>query len=104
MTTTSDTIRDRMCRRKRSFVTLGDANKVADKFGQRVYLCPFCRLWHCTSQQPMRTVASHSENEEAIEVEGTYSEQRAKLIAEKLEIQKDLAFSSGFNKAELKAR
>lgn len=39
-----------MCDKKRSFETEARANKFARRFNQRVYECPICFCWHCTSQ------------------------------------------------------
>lgn len=43
--------RTRMCGNKSTFYSQGRANKHADKYGQRVYECPICFCWHCTSKE-----------------------------------------------------
>lgn len=38
-----------MCQNKVSFRTKATAESKAEKWGQRVYECPICFCWHCTS-------------------------------------------------------
>lgn len=38
----------RMCLGKKKFRTEEFADKIAKKFGQRSYFCPFCSGYHCT--------------------------------------------------------
>lgn len=48
------TSRARMCQSKASFWSKERAEKSAAKFGQRVYECPVCFCWHCTSLENWR--------------------------------------------------
>lgn len=40
-----------MCLGKKRYHTADFAEKVAKKFGQSIYFCPFCSGFHCTSQK-----------------------------------------------------
>lgn len=44
-------LRKSMCDKKVSFRSKGKAEAVAAKFGQRIYECPICFCWHCTSKE-----------------------------------------------------
>jgi hypothetical protein len=46
--------RVKMCKHKVSFTTIASAQKRADKHGQRVYECPICFCFHCTSKENWR--------------------------------------------------
>lgn len=43
--------KERMCGPKLSFRTRAKAQEIADKYGQRVYECPVCFCFHCTSKE-----------------------------------------------------
>lgn len=38
------------CKGKVSFTNVAAAKRAAEKHGQRVYECPVCYCWHCTSK------------------------------------------------------
>lgn len=40
-----------MCLNKCSFFTKKKAQEYAEPYGQRVYECPICFCWHCTSKE-----------------------------------------------------
>lgn len=42
--------RAKMCKNKTSFTSKGAALRVTEKYGQRVYECPVCFCFHCTSK------------------------------------------------------
>jgi hypothetical protein len=42
-------LRMKMCKDKVSFTNIAAAKRRAEKFGQRVYECPVCFCYHCTS-------------------------------------------------------
>lgn len=46
--------RARMCLNKVSFRSKGKAEEVAAVHNQRVYECPICFCWHCTSKENWR--------------------------------------------------
>ena len=46
--------RIKMCKGKVSFTNAGAAKRVAEKHGQRVYECPVCFCFHCTSKADWR--------------------------------------------------
>ena len=46
--------KERMCGPKLSFRTREKAEEVASKHGQRVYECPVCFCFHCTSKENWR--------------------------------------------------
>lgn len=41
----------KMCKNKASFRSRERAEQVANNFGQRVYECPICFCFHCTSKE-----------------------------------------------------
>lgn len=53
-----------MCTRKRAFVHERDAQRLADRFGNRVYRCPSCGFFHTTSK---RTKAARAQRKIAYE-------------------------------------
>jgi hypothetical protein len=40
-----------MCQNKVSFRSKDRAKAAGEKFGQRIYECPICFCWHCTSKE-----------------------------------------------------
>lgn len=42
--------RAKMCYGKKSYSTKKRANKTAQLFNQRVYLCPYCHTYHLTTK------------------------------------------------------
>lgn len=48
-------IREKMCGKKASFQTKKAAELRASLFNQRVYECPICFCWHCTSKEDWRS-------------------------------------------------
>jgi hypothetical protein len=43
--------RKKVCSSKDSFRSKTKAEAIAKKWGQRVYECPVCFCWHCTSKE-----------------------------------------------------
>lgn len=48
--------RQKMCFRKKSYATEGDARPVAEAWGQRIYLCPHCYRYHLTKDDKEASV------------------------------------------------
>jgi len=44
----------KMCDKKVSFRSFSKAQKVAEKYNQKVYECPICFCFHCTSKESWR--------------------------------------------------
>lgn len=47
--------RKKMCLNKVSFFTKKKAQAVAEVHSQRVYECPICFCWHCTSKEDWKS-------------------------------------------------
>lgn len=102
---------DRMCGRKYAYPTEKSARKNAENFGQRVYKCPVCFCWHCTSLENWKheyiTVTKHEtliQQEKAIANKKIkVLKQRVFLLERQLKIPHDEAMNWGKLKRFLKA-
>lgn len=74
----------KMCKNKNSFQTIGAAKAAAKKFGQRVYECPVCFCYHCTSLDDWRSeFVTIEKHEELVKQNGFLVESAQKWQAKK---------------------
>lgn len=67
------TKRSQMCKNKDSFWSRTRAEASAARWGQRVYECPVCFCWHCTSKENWRDefVDAEKARRQLIQLEST---------------------------------
>lgn len=91
--------RSKMCDKKGSFYSLARAETSAAKWGHRVYECPICFCWHCTSRDNWQDefVDAEKARKQLIQLEATLRNQFNKEIKAKnlriMELEKALSQS-----------
>lgn len=82
----------KMCKNKRSFHNKVAAEKVAERFGQRVYECPICFCFHCTSKENWQDEFLFADDAKAIiqMVVDHYEKRQEKLVARNQQLENEI--------------
>src|SRR4051812_48359613 len=77
--------RSKMCAKKGTFYSRQRAEASAAKWGQRVYECPICFCWHCTSKENWREeyVDAEKARIQMIQLESTLRNEFNKILKAK---------------------
>jgi len=92
--------RSKMCEKKGSFYSRARAEKSAAKWGQRVYECPICFCWHCTSKDNWQEefVDAEKARKQLVQLESTLRNEFNKKLKEKnlriMELERSLSKSN----------
>ena len=75
----------KMCRNKDSFYSRSRAEASAARWGQRVYECPICFCWHCTSKENWQDefVDSEYARKRLVQLEATLRNEFNRTLKEK---------------------
>lgn len=77
--------RKKVCGSKDSFWSRARAESIAERYGQRVYECPICFCWHCTSKENWRDefIEADKARKQLVQLEATLRNEFNRKLREK---------------------